>query len=37
MFDYRQYQRGYFMPPVSCMDWTKKEYVDKHRSGVPWI
>ena len=29
MFDYRQYQRGYFMPPVSCMDWTKKEYVDK--------
>ncbi len=29
MFDYRQYKRGYFMPPTPCMDWAKKEYVDK--------
>ncbi len=29
MFDYKQYKRGYFMPPVECMDWVKKEYVDK--------
>ncbi len=24
-----KYQRGYFMPPVECLDWTKKEYIDK--------
>ena len=29
MFDYRQYERGYFMPPVQCLDWAKKEYIDK--------
>ena len=29
MFDYRQYERGYFMPPVKCNDWDNKEYVDK--------
>lgn len=29
MFDYKQYQRNYFMPPEPCMDWAKKEYVDK--------
>ena len=29
MFDYRQYERGYFMPPVQCNDWVNKEYVDK--------
>ena len=29
MFDYRQYKRGYFMPPVECNDWVKKEYIDK--------
>ena len=29
MFDYRQYQRNYFMPPEECLDWAKKEYVDK--------
>ena len=29
MFDYRQYERGYFMPPVKCNDWVNKEYVDK--------
>lgn len=23
-----KYTRGYFMPPVECMKWTKKEYVD---------
>ena len=29
MFDYRQYERGYFMPQVKCNDWVNKEYVDK--------
>lgn len=29
MFDYKQYQRGYFMPPTQCLDWTRKEYIDK--------
>ena len=29
MFDYRQYERGYFMPPVKCNDCVNKEYVDK--------
>ena len=29
MFDYRQYERGYFMPPVKCNDWVNKESVDK--------
>ena len=24
-----KYQRQYFMPPVKCMKWTEKEYVDK--------
>ena len=29
MFNYKQYQRNYFMPPEECLDWAKKEYVDK--------
>ncbi len=24
-----KYQRRYFMPPFPCLDWTKKEYIDK--------
>lgn len=24
-----KYARGYFMPPVECLKWTKKEYIDK--------
>ncbi|MDY5031381.1 MAG: 2-isopropylmalate synthase [Blautia sp.] len=24
-----KYKRQYFMPPVKCMDWVEKEYVDK--------
>ncbi len=24
-----KYQRRYFMPPYPCLDWTKKEYIDK--------
>ncbi len=23
-----KYTRGYFMPPIECMKWTKKEYID---------
>ena len=29
MFNYKQYQRNYFMPPEECLDSAKKEYVDK--------
>ena len=29
MFDHKQYSRGYFMPPVECIDWVKKEYIEK--------
>ncbi len=25
----RKYQRQYFLPPVTCMDWAEKDYVDK--------
>ena len=27
--DNKKYFRGYFMPPVECNDWVKKEYIDK--------
>ena len=29
MKNFKKYARQYFMPPVECMDWTKKEYIDK--------
>ena len=29
MMNSSKYQRQYFMPPVKCMKWTEKEYVDK--------
>ena len=25
----KKYQRQYYMPPVKCMKWAEKEYVDK--------
>lgn len=28
MKGYEKYSRGYFMPPVECYDWVKKEYID---------
>ncbi len=28
MMNYRKYTRQYFMPPVSCLKWAEKEYVD---------
>lgn len=28
MFDYRQYTRGYFLPPDDYFDWAKKDYID---------
>ena len=24
-----KYQRQYFLPPVDCYDWVKKDYIDK--------
>ena len=29
MMNYKKYVRQYFMPPVKCMKWAEKEYVDK--------
>ena len=29
MKGFEKYSRQYFMPPEPCMEWTKKEYVDK--------
>lgn len=29
MKNYKKYTRQYFMPPEECMEWTKKEYIDK--------
>ncbi len=29
MKGFNKYFRGYFMPPVECIDWAKKEYIDK--------
>ena len=26
--NHKKYTRQYFMPPETCMDWAKKEYVD---------
>lgn len=26
--NYNKYERGYYMPPEQCLDWTKKEYID---------
>ena len=28
MENYRKYKRQYYMPPVRCMDWAEKDYVD---------
>ena len=29
MMNYRKYQRQYYMPPEECIDWVKKDHVDK--------
>lgn len=29
MINCKKYVRQYFMPPVKCMKWAEKEYVDK--------
>ena len=29
MKNVEKYKRGYFMPPVESLKWTKKEYIDK--------
>lgn len=29
MMNVKKYKRQYFMPPMECLDWTKKEYVEK--------
>jgi len=27
--NYKKYKRQYYMPPVECYDWVKKDYIDK--------
>ncbi len=29
MKDCKKYKRQYFLPPVTCMDWAEKDYVDQ--------
>ncbi|WP_343256298.1 2-isopropylmalate synthase, partial [Ligaoa zhengdingensis] len=29
MKNYQKYTRNYFMPPESCIDWTRRDYVEK--------
>ena len=29
MMNHNKYKRQYYMPPTECLDWTRKEYVDK--------
>lgn len=29
MKNYQKYTRNYFLPPVPCFDWTKKDYIEK--------
>ncbi len=29
MKNFEKYRRQYFMPPVECLKWTKKEYIEK--------
>ena len=28
MMDYSKYGAGYYLPPVTCNDWVKKERID---------
>ena len=29
MKNVEKYERQYFLPPVTCMEWTKKDYIEK--------
>lgn len=29
MMNYKKYQRQYYMPPVECYDWVKKDHIEK--------
>lgn len=29
MMNHNKYKRQYYMPPTECLDWTRKEYIDK--------
>ena len=31
MKNFDKYRKGYFMPPVECNDWVKKDSIDKIR------
>ena len=29
MMNASKYKRQYYLPPETCMDWAKKDYIDK--------
>ena len=29
MMNYRKYMRQYFLPPEECLDWAKKDHIEK--------
>lgn len=29
MMNVSKYKRQYYLPPEECMDWAKKDYIDK--------
>ena len=29
MKNFEKYERSYFMPPVPCYDWVKKDHIEK--------
>ena len=32
MMNYRKYMRQYFLPPEECLDWAKKDHIEKAMS-----
>ena len=29
MMNYKKYMRQYFLPPTECLDWAKKDHIEK--------
>lgn len=34
MKNFEKYERAYFMPPVACYDWVKKDYIESSANLV---
>ena len=37
MMNCSKYHKQYYMPPVECLDWARKDSVEKARCGAAWI